>query len=261
MKKAFAVLMCGLLALSLTACGSVPDNTVFSADDLPGKKIGVQEQTTGDMLASDYEEQGATVERYDTGNDAIQALKQGKIDCVIIDNEPAKSFVEANKGLKILEEPFANEEYAIAIQKGNTELTNKINDALAQLKENGTMDNIIKNYIGDARGETPYVSPENVDRSNGTLVMATNAYFPPYEYYENDQVVGLDVDMAQAICDILGMELQVEDMSFDSIIPAVSSGKADVGIAGMTVDETRLKNVDFSDSYATGVQVIVVREK
>lgn len=89
--------------------------------------------------------------------------------------------------------------------------------------------------------------------------MATNVAFPPYEYYENGVAVGLDVDVAQAIADILNMELVVSDMEFDSIIVAVQSGKADVGIAGMTVTEDRLKNIDFTDSYTTSKQVIIVK--
>ena len=193
------------------------------------------------------------------GNDAIQALKQGKIDAVVIDAQPAQSFVAANSDLMILPEEFANEDYAIAIAKGNSSLTSSINDALNTLKANGTLDAILNNYIGENIGQTPYTSPENVNRSNGTLVMATNAYFQPYEYYENGTIVGIDVDVATAICDTLGMTLKVEDMEFDSIITAVSSGKADVGIAGMTVTPERQKNIDFSDSYTTSQQVIVVR--
>ena len=93
------------------------------------------------------------------------------------------------------------------------------------------------------------------------LVMATNAEFPPYEYYGDDgEVTGIDVEIAQAIADKLDLKLQVEDMNFDSIITAVQSGKVDVGIAGMTVTEDRLKNVNFTDSYATGVQVVIVKE-
>ena len=198
-------------------------------------------------------------ERFNKGNDAIQALKQGKIDAVVIDAQPAQSFVTANSDLMILPEEFANEDYAIAIAKGNSSLTSSINDALNTLKANGTLDAILNNYIGENIGQTPYTSPENVNRSNGTLVMATNAYFQPYEYYENGTIVGIDVDVATAICDTLGMTLKVEDMEFDSIITAVSSGKADVGIAGMTVTPERQKNIDFSDSYTTSQQVIVVR--
>lgn len=94
----------------------------------------------------------------------------------------------------------------------------------------------------------------------GTLTMATNAYFPPYEYYDGQDIIGIDADIAKAIADKMGLELKIEDMEFDSIITAVSTGKADLGLAGMTVTPDRQKNVDFSDTYANGVQVIIVKE-
>lgn len=263
MKKIIGLFLAVCTTVSLAGCGkSVPANQVFSIDDLPGKTIGVQLGTTGDIYAADYESQGSTVERYNKGNDAIQSLKQGKVDCVVIDQEPAKVFVEKNDDLMMLEGGFDPEEYAICISKDNTELKDKINAALAELKADGTIDSIISNYIGDdTKGKNQYVSPEGVDRSNGTLTMATNAAFEPYEYYSDQKVVGIDPDLAQAICDKLGMELQIEDMEFDSIINAVSSGKADVGLAGMTVTEDRLISIDFTDSYTTAQQVIVVRKK
>ena len=98
--------------------------------------------------------------------------------------------------------------------------------------------------------------------SSETLVMATNAEFPPYEYYDDvtQEIVGIDVEIAQAIADKLGRELKIEDMAFDSIVTAVSTGKADIGVAGMTIDEDRLEFVDFSDPYTTAAQVIIVKE-
>ena len=112
--------------------------------------------------------------------------------------------------------------------------------------------------------DAPAQSGDNTSASQeatkDTLVMATNAAFPPYEYYDGDEMVGIDVEMAQAVADKLGMELQIEDMDFSSIITAVQSGKVDIGVAGMTVTEDRLQNVDFSESYATGIQVVIVTE-
>ena len=262
MKKLVVALFTAAMTFCLTACGgsNIPANSVHSVNDLPGKTIGVQLGTTGDIYASDYEAEGSVIERYNKGADAIQALKQGKVDCVIIDEQPAKAFVAKNADLTILEEEFALEEYAICISKEKAELKQKINSALTQLKANGTLDSIIANYIGDdTKGKTPYESPADVERSNGTLVMATNAAFEPYEFYKDQKIVGIDADMAQAVCDVLGMELKIEDMEFDSIINAVTSGKADIGVAGMTVTEDRLLSVDFSDSYTTATQVIVVR--
>ena len=93
-----------------------------------------------------------------------------------------------------------------------------------------------------------------------TLTMATNAAFPPYEYYEGDKIVGIDAEVAKAIADKLGYELKIEDMDFNSIITAVQTGKVDMGVAGMTVTEDRKKNVNFTDSYATGIQSIIVKE-
>ncbi len=128
----------------------------------PDIKVGVQENTTGDIYSSsavegwgfnDLNEDESIktdrVVRYKTGAEAVSALKSEKVDCVIIDNEPAKSFVEANDGIHILEgdNEYAVEDYAICVDKGNTELLNKINTALAELKADGTVDKIINKYI------------------------------------------------------------------------------------------------------------------
>lgn len=259
MKKFTALTLGAVMAVSMAASVSAAQ-AVASKDDLAGATIGVQLGTTGDLEASEYEKDGSTVERYSKGSEAVQALKAGQVDCVIIDSQPAQKFVENAEGLKILDDPFVEEEYAICLKKGNDELLEKINGALKELKEDGTVDSIMSNYIGDAIGETPYESPEDVDRSNGTLVMATNAEFEPYEYHEGDEIVGIDVDIAQAICDKLGYELKIEDMEFDAILAAVQSGKADFGAAGMTVTEDRLESVDFTETYANASQVIIVNE-
>ncbi len=92
------------------------------------------------------------------------------------------------------------------------------------------------------------------------LVMATNASFPPYEYYDGDKIVGIDAEIAALIAKELGMELEIADVEFNSIIDGVKAGKYDIGMAGMTVREDRLVNVDFSTSYAKGVQAVVVKE-
>ncbi len=123
------------------------DSDITGPDDLAGKYIGVQLGTTGDIYASDYEEQDATIERYNKGFEAVQAMVQGKIDAVVIDVEPAKVFVSQTEGIKILDEALTVEEYAIAVKKGNTELLEKINAALAELKESGELQAIIDKYI------------------------------------------------------------------------------------------------------------------
>lgn len=97
-------------------------------------------------------------------------------------------------------------------------------------------------------------------KEDKTLYMATEATFEPYEFYDGDEIVGIDVEIAKAICDKLGYKLEVNDVDFDSIIAGVQEGKYDFGMAGMTVTDERKEQVNFSDSYATGVQVVIVNE-
>lgn len=119
---------------------------IATVEDLDGKMIGVQAGTTGDIYCTDDYGQD-NVKQYNNGALAVAALQNDQVDCVIIDNEPAKSFVAANEGLKILETEYVTEDYAIAVAKENTELLEKINKAMADLKADGTIDKIIDEYI------------------------------------------------------------------------------------------------------------------
>ena len=110
-----------------------------------------------------------------------------------------------------------------------------------------------------AAAENTDAEAENTD-NDAVLTMGTNAAFPPYEFYDGDTIVGIDAEIAAAIAEKLGLELQIVDMDFGSIITAVQTGKIDMGMAGMTVTEERLQNVNFSTTYATGIQVVIVPE-
>lgn len=166
---------------------------------------------------------------------------------------------EAPEGpaLTILPTEYITEEYAIALAKDNTALMDEINTALAALKEEGVVDAIVAKYIEGEPHDLTF--QQDVAEDAPLLVMATNAQFPPYEYHENEQIVGIDAELAAAIADKLGRKLRIDDMEFASIIAAVNSGRADIGMAGMTVTEDRLASVNFTDSYATGVQVVIVK--
>ncbi len=127
------------------------DSDIESIDDLTGKMIGVQRGTTGDLYCSDTVENGGfgaeNVTPYDNGLIAVQNLINGQVDCVVIDNAPAQEFVAANPGLKILDTEYVNEDYAIGVKKGNTQMLDAINGALAELKADGTIQSIIDKYI------------------------------------------------------------------------------------------------------------------
>ena len=216
-------------------------NTIHSLDDLQGKKIGVQLKTTGDVYASDIED--AEVVRFNRGIDAATALKKGVVDAVIIDDAPAKVFIDEVQGLTLLDEPFAEEEYGIAVNKNNPALLADINEALAKLQNDGTLDSIKDAYEG-----------QNKDSyANGILTMITNAEFPPYESMTQDgKIVGIDVDIMKAICDELDMELKVQNTTFDSVIVSVERGMSSVAVSGITITQ---------EPYAKEKQVVIVREE
>lgn len=113
--------------------------------------------------------------------------------------------------------------------------------------------------VGDVADEGTEAS-EFTTVEPGILTMGTNAAFPPYEYKDGDTIVGIDAEIAQALADKLGLQLEIVDMDFSSLITSIQSGKIDISLAGMTVTEERKQNVDFTDSYATGVQSIIVKE-
>ena len=251
MKKFFFVLICLFFTFGRGYSAGLPE-------ELKNKTIGVQLGTTGDIMVSQVS--GISVERYNKANDAIQSLLNSKIDAVIIDEQPALQFIQKNPDLKISNQEFAKEEYAIAISKKNKLLKKQINDILAELKADGTIGTIIQNYIGNGVSHKNTSSdPDRNKAVNGTLTVAISATFPPYEYYNNAQITGIDIDLAKIIAQRLNKQLIIEDMEFDAIINAVQSGKADLGIAGMTITPERLRNVDFSIPYAQSKQVVIIR--
>ena len=122
------------------------DSDIASVDDLAGKTIGTQRGTTGYIYCTDDFGEDSVV-AYDNGLTAVQALNNGQVDAVVIDNAPAKEFVAANTGLKILDTAYAQEDYAIGVAKGNTALLDAINGALEELQADGTLQSIVDKYI------------------------------------------------------------------------------------------------------------------
>lgn len=258
-----ALLLVCFVLFACSASDSAPKKQIRSKADLQGSVIGVQLGTTSDVLVSELEkkEDGTRVERYTKGADAIQALRQGKIDCVVTDEAPAKAFLRVNPSLRILPDEFDKSSMAICIAKGDEELLKKINGAIASLKKDGVIDSIVNRHLIKHQA-VAYRSPAKKVNNKDTnpLRFATNATFEPFEYYQNGKIVGIDADVAHAIGDKIGREVVVTDMEFDAIITSVQTGKADAGIAGITVTEERKKNINFTDPYTEVRQVVVVNK-
>ncbi|MBE5040457.1 transporter substrate-binding domain-containing protein [Ructibacterium gallinarum] len=243
-----------------SASSAEQGKTITSAADLAGAKIAVQEGTTGDNYVTD-EVEGAEISRFKRVVDAGMDLKNGKVDAVVVDDQVAKDLVAEIDGLKILPGNLTEEEYAIAVKKGSEELLAGINSSIKEMNENGTIDTIRKAFIDKDDAAMQELQAKEAPAGDEKLVMGTNAEFAPFEYMDdNNEIAGYDVEIAKEIARKMGRELVIENMNFDSLIAALSSGKVDMVIAGMTVDEERKQQVDFSDSYYKAAQVIIVKE-
>lgn len=250
-----------LMALSAVFAGGKKETvSITSVADLDGKKIGVQAGTTGEAWCFENLP-NAKVVSFKTGMDAALDLKNGAIDAVVLDELPAEAIVAKNPTLVVLRDPVFTEnkeEYAIAIKKGNQALVDSINATIAKMKSNGEYEALVNAFMP---AEGSIVIP-SVTASGGstTLKLGTNAAFPPFEYVEGSTIVGFDITMGQKIAIDFGANLEIVNMEFDSLIPALQSGTIDFIAAGMSVTEERKKNVDFSEAYYASEQVIILRK-
>ena len=159
--------------------------------------------------------------------------------------------------VKVIDIDLTQEEYAFGVDKTQPELLAEVNAFIAEIKADGTFDEICNKYFGDGT-PTPVVSAVE-DPSKDQLVVATNAAFAPFEYKEGDTYYGVDMEIMAALAESLGQELVISNMEFESVCTAVAEGMCDVAAAGLTVNETRKQILDFSDSYYNASQVLITK--
>ncbi len=162
----------------------------------------------------------------------------------------------APKKAKVIEIELTNEEYAFGVDKTQPELLKKVNDFIAQIKSDGTFEDICNKYFGD--GTPTKVTSAKPDDSKDQLVVATNAAFEPFEYTDGDSYLGIDMEIAALLAEYLDMELVIQNMDFDAVCLAVGQQKCDIAMAGLTISEDREEYVTFSDSYYTASQKLIV---
>lgn len=161
-------------------------------------------------------------------------------------------------GVKVIDIELSDEEYAFGVDKDQPELMKATNELIAEIKENGKLDEICNRYFGE--GEPVAVTSAALDSSKDQLVVATNAEFAPFEYKDGDKFYGIDMEIASLLAEKLGKELVISDMAFESVLLSVETKKADIGMAGLTVSEERAKQVDFSESYYSASQKLIVKK-
>lgn len=158
--------------------------------------------------------------------------------------------------VKTIDISLTDEQYAFGVDKNNAELLEQTNAYIAQVKEDGTLDEICDKYFGDGTPEG--ITSAKQDDSKEQLVVATNAEFSPFEYKEGDTFYGIDMELAAGLAEYLDMELVILDVDFEAVCTYVDTGKADMAIAGLTINETRKESVNFTDSYYTASQLLIV---
>lgn len=157
---------------------------------------------------------------------------------------------------KVIEIELTNEEYAFGVDKTQPELLDTVNKFIAEIKADGTFDDICNNYFGD--GTPVAVTSATYDPNKEQLVVATNAAFEPFEYTKGENYYGIDMEIAAKLAEYLGQELVIQNMDFDAVCLAVGQQKCDIAMAGLTIKEDRLEYVNFSDSYYSASQKLIV---
>ena len=254
------------LILAITMIAALTLTFASCSNDKMTYKIGVQTGTTGQyFVAGDADWgfdgiAGYTANGYNNGGLAVNDMKNGNVDYVIIDEQPAKQLAKQISGVKVIDIALTVEEYAFGVDKAQNELLASVNAILAEIKANGTLDAIVTAYA-TGEGIKPFTSAKfDASKADSQLVVATNASFAPFEYKEGDKFAGIDMEIAAYIAEKLGLELVIMDMDFEAVVTSVGKNGVDIAMAGLTVNEERKQSVNFSDSYYNAAQVIVVKE-
>lgn len=159
--------------------------------------------------------------------------------------------------VKVIDVNLTEEEYAFGVDKNQPELLEQVNAFIAEIKQNGKLEEIFNNNFGS--GTPKSIQSAKLDESKDQLVVATNAEFPPFEYTEGENFLGVDMEIAALLAEKLGKELVIQHMDFDAVCLAVGSHKCDIAMAGLTVNEERKESVNFSDSYYQASQKLIVK--
>ena len=262
---ALAMIVCASFAF--TACGDGDDGDDGETPAPAGAiKIGVQAGTTGEYFVNGDADwgfdgiAGYEAKGYANGGLAVTDMLNGNVKYVVIDQQPALQLAQKISGIKVLNIPLTEEEYAFGVDKAQPELLNSINAIVAAMKTDGKLNEIVAKYATGV-GITPVTSATlDLNRKSEQLVVATNANFAPFEYKEGANFLGIDMEIAAYIAAQLNLELVIVDMDFDAVVTSVGTNGIDVAMAGLTVNDVRKQSVNFTESYYDAAQVIIVKQ-
>ncbi|ATW23615.1 ABC transporter permease subunit [Candidatus Formimonas warabiya] len=237
---------------------SSQENGAMTLDDLKDKRIGVLTGSAGDNAARQRFPQAQI---FDMNNiiDAAGALSSNKIDAVVFERTTLQDIAKQNPDLELIKEPVQLVDVAIALKKDNPLLLNSVNQAITDLENQGTLDEMKKRWFTE--GNLPAMPQFDPPAAQETLRVGTEALMPPFEFVTGtNEVSGFDIELAERIGQALGKKVVVENMNFSALIPALQSGKIDLAISCFNVTEERKQKVDFSRPYHTSDTAAMVKK-
>lgn len=259
MKRNSKLLTIGLIvAMLLSGCSSKDLTKIESLSDLENKKVGIYTGSEYDTILNE-KINGAIPTYYNSYSDQISALKSGKIDAFLTDEPLAKEMVKNNEGITYLDDFLTNDSYAFAINPKLTSLQEKVNNVIKNMREDGTLDEIAEKWMGNDESKKTLTNYE-YDTSKGTIKFATVSGSAPFSYMKDNKIVGYDIEVIMYIAKELGLKLEITEMSWEGVLPAIVSGKMDMAGCSIIVTEERKKSVLFSEPDFTGGIVVVVRK-
>lgn len=246
--RKFTVSMLTLaLAASLFAgCGSKKDNKETKTETVAETKTEAEKTTEAKT-----EEEKTTEAKTEEEKTTEVTTEEEKTTEVKTEAE-----VQENAKVRVIDIALTDEQYAFGVDKKQPELLEKANEFIAQIMDDGTFEEICNHYFGD--GEPVAVKSAKLDDSKEQLVVATNASFEPFEYMNGEDYYGIDMEIAQMFADYLGQELVIQNMEFEAVCLSVGQQKCDIAMAGLTINEKRKEQVEFTDSYYNASQKLIV---
>jgi len=253
-KKKLALIVLAAFMISFASgCGDgPPPNIVHSLEDVNGKNIGALSGTPSERLASEL----GTARAFSSGEELVFHLTTGTIDCAVMEQSAAAELVSGTQGLKTLGEPLIVYDLRFAVPKENSELLKAVDTALVTLRGNGTLRGLRDRYFSGKR--FTYAQPENVIQRPGVLTLAVPPDSPPFSVLDQNGVFsGLDIDVARAVGDLLGVEIKIIEYDAWELVSAVRYGRADLALGWLPSEGEEL--VSISEPYAYAEHVVIVR--
>lgn len=256
MKQIILPLMIATIVLAFTSCNQREEITQIN--QLEAKDFAVPTGTIADKLVlSKFPD--AKFKYFNSVLDACLAVKGNKADAAAYDEPILRNIAAKNPGLKVLPDMITTDNYGFAVNKDNTGLKATIDKVLANLKKTGKYDKMLARWLPEKGDPAPM--PEIETGTDGKLVFGTSATTEPFSFVDASRnIVGLDIEIAKLVAKELGKELEIVNMDFGAMIPALDANKVDMIGACITISEERAKKVLFSKSYYTGGIAALVKE-